>query len=329
MRVVVTRTIPDDGLRLLREAGLTLHINGEDRPMSRDELSEAVHTADGVICLLSDRIDRDILDVASKTVGFANYAVGYENIDTVYATELGIMIANTPGVLTDATADLTWALLLASARRIVAGDAMVRTGRFAGWGPMLMLGADIAGRTLGIVGAGRIGTEVARRARGFSMRILYAERCDRPEMERLGARCVDLNTLLMESDFVTLHVPLTEQTHHLIDSEALGLMKPSAILINTSRGSVVDEEALIEALKSGVIAGAGLDVFEREPALAPGLDELSNVVLTPHIGSATTTTRATMATLASTNLLAMLSGHAPPNLVNAEVMGRHRRVREV
>jgi glyoxylate reductase len=323
--VLVTRSIPEAGQRLLREADASVHVNPHDRPMRVDEIVAAVADVDGVLCLLTDRIDANVLEAASRCVGFANYAVGYENVDLARATELGIMVSNTPGVLTETTADLTWALLLATARRIIEGDTMVRQGRFHGWGPMLLLGADVFGRTLGIVGAGRIGTAVARRAHGFGMHVLYAETCGKGSIEALGATCVTFDELLRESDFVSLHVPLTDQTRHLIGREQLESMRPSAILINTSRGQVVDEKALIDALRSGVIAGAGLDVFEREPALTPGLADLHNVVVTPHIGSATTTTRTTMATMAAGNLIDMLRGRVPANLVNPEVLPLRRQ----
>lgn len=323
--VLVTRAIPQPGLAVLRQAGVEVEVNPQERAMSREELVARIAGADGLLCLLSDRIDGEVLEAAVRCVGVANYAVGFENIDIERATELGIMVTNTPGVLTEATADLTWALLLAVARRVVEGDAMVRAGRFTGWGPMLLLGADVCGKTLGIVGAGRIGTAVARRACGFGMRLLYAETCGKPEMEKMGAVCCPLGELLGQSDFVSLHVPLTTQTRHMIGRPELAAMKPSAILINTSRGPVIDEEALVEALRHRVIAGAGLDVYEHEPALCPGLIDLPNVVLLPHIGSATTTTRATMATVAAGNLVAMLRGEVPPNLVNPGVLDRRRR----
>jgi len=319
--VYVTRRIPQPGLDLLAENCSQVDVNPEDRVLSRDELLAAVRGRDAVLCLLTDTIDAEVLDAARGCKIFANYAVGYNNIDVAAATERGIAVTNTPGVLTDATADLTWALLFAAARRVVEGDGFTRAGRFQGWSPMLLLGADISGRTLGIVGAGRIGTAVALRARGFRMRVLYFDRNQNEALEQaVGAEKVELDDLLRQADFVSIHVDLNPTTHHLIGRRELGLMKPTAYLLNASRGPVVDEAALVEALREGKIAGAGLDVYENEPALAPGLAELPNVVLLPHLGSATHGTRTRMATLAATNIVAMLRGERPPNIVNPEVL---------
>ena len=319
--VYVTRQIPQPGIDLVREACSSVETNPHDRVLSREELLGAVAGRDGVLCLLTDAIDAEVFDAAKGCKVFANYAVGYNNIDVAAATARGIAVTNTPGVLTDATADLTWALLFSAARRIVEGDRFTRAGKFDGWSPMLFLGGDISGRTLGILGAGRIGTAVALRSRGFRMRVLYHDPVHNEAIEQaVGAQRADLDTLLGEADFVSVHVSLDASTRHLIGARELGLMKPTAYLINTSRGPVIDEAALVEALRAGQIAGAGLDVFEDEPALKPGLAELPNVVIPPHLGSATIGTRTRMATLAATNLVAMLRGERPPNIVNPEVL---------
>jgi len=319
--VYVTRRIPEPGLDVLREACETVEVNPDDRVLSREELLAAVAGRDGVLCLLTDTIDANVFDAARGARVFANYAVGYDNIDVPAATERGVVITNTPGVLTDATSDLAWALLFSAARRIAEADRYTRAGRFTGWGPMLLLGADITGRTLGIVGAGRIGAAVARKSVGFTMRVLYADPNPNEALERhVGAQRLPLDELLAESDLVSVHVPLTPETRHLIGAAELKRMKPTAVLVNTSRGPVVDEAALVAALKAGTIAAAGFDVYEDEPALAPGLTELPNAVLLPHLGSATVETRTRMATMAATNLVAVLKGERPPNCVNPEVL---------
>jgi len=319
--IYVTRQIPRPGIDMLVDAFSRVDVNPDDRVLTRAELLDGVRGRDAVLCLLTDAIDAEVLDAAQGCRIFANYAVGYNNIDVAAATARGIAVSNTPGVLTDATADLTWALLFSVARRIAEGDRYTRAGRFKGWSPMLLLGGDISGRTLGIVGAGRIGTAVALRSRGFRMRVLYCDRVQNEALEQaVGARPVDLDTLLRESDFVSIHVDLNESTRHLIGARELGLMKPTAYLLNSSRGPVIDEAALVAALRERRIAGAGLDVFENEPALAPGLAELDNVVIPPHLGSATTGTRTKMATLAAANVVAMLRGERPPNIVNPEVL---------
>jgi glyoxylate reductase len=321
-KVSVTREIPDPGIPIVREIAPDARINPDDRVLTRGELLDYVRGCDGVLCLLTDPIDAEVLDAAGAQCRiFANYAVGYNNIDVAAATARGIMVTNTPGVLTDATADHAWALLFSVARRIVEGDAFMRAGKFEGWGPMMFLGGDITGKTLGIVGAGRIGAAMALKSRGFGMRVLYADVARNEELESdLGAQWVDLDTLLAESDFVSLHVALTPETVHLINAERLGKMKPTAYLINTSRGPVVDEIALVDALTSRRIAGAGLDVYEDEPAMKPGLADCPNAVIVPHIASATNWTRSKMAEMAATNLVAGLKGETPPNLVNPEVL---------
>lgn len=317
-RVLITRRLFPEALALLKEQGIAYEMN-EGPPLPKQELVRRIGGVEGLICLLSDRIDREVLEAGKALRVVANVAVGYDNIDLQAANELGIMVTNTPEVLTEATADLTFGLILAVARRIVEGDRLVREGRFHGWELDLLLGAEVHHKTLGIVGFGRIGQAVARRARGFGMEILYYDPIRRPELEReLGARFVQLEELLSRSDFVSLHLPLTPQTRHLIGREELGLMKPTAFLINVARGPVVDEAALVEALKSGKLAGAGLDVFEQEPHVHPELLRMSNVVLTPHIGSAGRETRVRMALMAVENVLAALAGRRPPNLVNPE-----------
>jgi lactate dehydrogenase-like 2-hydroxyacid dehydrogenase len=321
--VYVTRLIPRPGIELLERECETVEINPHDRPVTRQELLEAVRGRDGILCLLTDRIDEEVFKAAEGVKGFANYAVGYDNVDVAKATEYGIPVSNTPGVLTDATAEMAWALLFAVARRVVESDRFNRSGNWAGWGPMQFLGGDLTGATLGVVGAGRIGTAFALKSRGFDMTVLYADQTPNEVLEgKLGARRTGLEELLRESDYVSIHVPLAEDTFHLISSAQLDLMKPTAYLINTSRGPVVDEAALVDALRTGKIAGAGLDVYENEPRLADGLAELDNVVLSPHTASATVSTRGKMALMAATNLLAMMTGEPIPNLVNPEVMGR-------
>lgn len=320
-KVLVTRIIPNSGLEILK-GRVDLDVFSEDRPITKEELIDRVKGKEGLYCLLSDRIDRDVIDAAgSQLKVISNYAVGFNNIDVEYATEKGIRVTNTPGALREATADLTWALLMSAARRIPESDGFVREGRFMGWGPMLMLGYDVYGKTIGIVGMGDIGGAVARRAKGFNMRILYHSRSRKVEVEReLGAEKVDFEDLLGQSDFISLHVPLTPETRHMIRGREIALMKRSAILINLARGEVVDERALFLALKEKRIAAAGLDVFENEPMLTPGLADLDNVVLTPHTGSATFESRDTMAVMAANDLLLGLEGKRPKNLVNPRVM---------
>ncbi len=318
-KVFVTRRIPQPGLDMLQER-YEVVINPHNRVLNKDELIDGVRAADGLLCLLTDEITAEIMDVNPNLKVISNYAVGYNNIDVAAATQRGIMVTNTPGVLTDATADLTWALLMAVSRRVVEGDALTRAGRFMGWDPMLLLGSDISGKTLGIIGMGRIGQAVARRAVGFDMKILYYDKAPVPEAEKYKAEFVSLDELLQEADFVTLHAPLTDETRHIISRRELQLMKRTAYLINTARGPLVDEKALVEALQEGIIAGAGLDVYEYEPRLTDGLAGFPNTVLLPHLGSATLETRTKMATMAAGNLIAALEGKRPPNLVNPEVL---------
>jgi len=325
VNVLVTGHLPDDiGDRI--RAGHETRIHDLDRPMSRVALLSAVVGVDGLLCMITDRIDEELLSLAPALKIVANFGVGYNNIDIEAAARRGVMVTNTPGVLTESTADLTMALLLAVGRRIVESDRYTREGRFGFWAPFHFLGHEVSGTTLGIMGMGRIGEAVARRARGFDMEVVYHNRTPLPaDRERtLGVKWVEREHLLAESDYVSLHVPLTPDTRHLVGEAELASMKPGAFLINTSRGPVVDEAALLEALKDGRIAGAGLDVYENEPILTPGLTELENVVLLPHVGSATMTTRRRMAAMAVDNLLAALDGGVPPNWVNAEMMGTKR-----
>ncbi len=319
--VFVTRSIPEAGLELLSRE-VQVEVNPHDRVLTREELLRGVAGRDGVLCLLTDPIDAEVLSIASRAKVFANYAVGYNNIDVAAATRCGICVTNTPGVLTDSTADMAWALLMAVTRRVVESDQFTRQGKFVGWGPKLFIGGDITGRTLGIVGLGRIGIAVAKRAAGFDMKIQYYSRTRNSGFEaEYGAAWRELPELLETSDFVSLHAPATPQTHHMINEQALRRMKRTAYLINTARGNLVDEKALVVALRENWIAGAGLDVFEREPVIEPGLLDLPNVVACPHIASATAATRDLMAVMAAGNLLAVLKGEMPKNPVNPEVFG--------
>jgi glyoxylate reductase len=319
--IFVTRRIPQPGLDMLKDFDMTM--NPEDRVLTKDELIAGSKGRDGVLCLLTDPITAEIMDALPTVKIFANYAVGFNNIDVEAATKRKVAITNTPGVLTDTTADFAWTLLMAAGRRLVEADKFCRAGTFKGWEPMMLLGHDIHHKTLGIVGMGRIGQAVAQRARGFEMKVLYTDEVRlAPEREReLNATFTSLEQLLKESDFVSLHVPLMPSTRHLISKKQLGMMKPTAVLVNTSRGPVVDEKALVDALGNKVIFAAGLDVYEAEPALAPGLADLDNVIIPPHIASATTDTRTKMATMAAGNLVAFFKGERPPNIVNPEVLG--------
>lgn len=321
--VYVTRPLPSPGTAPLEAAGFVVRQHEPDRPPTPDELRIGTADADALVCLLTDRVDGALLDAAPGLRVVANVAVGFDNIDVPACTARGVLATNTPGVLTEATADLAWALLLAAARRVGEGERLVRAGAWEGWSPTQLVGQPVHGRTIGIVGMGAIGTAVARRARGFGMPVLYTSRSARPEAEaETGARRVPLDELLATADVVSLHAPLTPDTRHLIDAAALARMKPTAILVNTARGPVVDEAALVDALRAGRIAAAGLDVFEREPALADGLAELDNAVVLPHLGSATTEARATMVGLACANVVAALTGGEPPTPLNPEVRGR-------
>ncbi len=319
--IYVTREIPEGGLKLLREKFGKFEMNTEDRVLTREELLKAVRGRDAILSLLTDKIDEEVYEAAGKQCKiFSNYAVGYNNIDVPGASKRNIMVTNTPGVLTNATADLAIALLFSCARRIPEADAFTRAGKFKGWGPMLFLGQDITGKTLGIVGAGRIGSDVATKmSRGFNMKVLYTDKFGNPDLEKTtSAKKVELDILLQESDFISVHVNLTEETKHMIGEKELGMMRSNCVFINTSRGPVVDENALVKALRKKRIFSAGLDVFENEPKLAEGLAELSNVVIPPHIASATFWTRTKMAEMAAQNLIDALDGKMPEYCVNRE-----------
>jgi len=317
-KVIVTRKIPAAGIDILQKY-LDVFINPHDAPMEKDELMRVIRDKQGIVCLLTDSIDKDVIDAAPDLKVIANYAVGYDNIDIETATRRKICVTNTPDVLTETTADLTWALMLSVSRRIAEADGYVRDGLFRGWEPMLLLGDDIYGKTLGIIGLGRIGQAVARRALGFNMQVLYYEprRLSADIENACQAEYRSLPALLQDSDFVSIHVPLTDATRHLIGREELTIMKKSAYLINVSRGAVIDEKALAQALKNNDIAGCGLDVYEREPAVESELISLTNTVLVPHIGSASRQTREKMACIAAENIIAMLVHHKkPPHIIN-------------
>ena len=321
-RFVVTRIIPEPALDLLREAG-DLWVSDRDAPLEREDLHQAVEGATAAITLLHDRVDGEFLDAAGPQLRcVANVAVGYDNIDVEAASSRGVLVTNTPAVLTEATADLTFGLVLMVTRRLGEGERVIRSRTPWSWHMFYMLGTGIQDKTLGIVGLGAIGKAVARRGRAFGMRIAYADaqRAD-PEVEgELEAAFVGLDELLATADVVCLHCPLTEETRHLIDAERLEQMKPTAFLVNTARGPIVDEAALAEALRERRIAGAALDVYEHEPDVDPGLLELDNAVLVPHLGSATLETRTAMAVLAARNAIAATSGQPPLTPVNAEVL---------
>ncbi len=325
-RVFLCSRLPEAAERYLRER-CRLEIYLGESLIRREELVRAVREVDGLIPTVTERVDGELIDAAPALRVIANYGVGYNNIDVEAATARGLPVTNTPEVLTETTADLTWTLIMAASRRIGEGERFVRAGRWTGWKPMQLLGCDVYGKTLGIVGFGRIGKAVARRARGFAMKVLYSDEYPAPpKVEReLGVRRVSFSALLRRADIVTLHTPLSPATRHLIGAAALRRMKRTAILVNAARGPIVDERALAEALRSKQIAAAGLDVYEGEPAVEPALLELENVVLLPHLGSATLETRTAMGVLAAKNCLAALAGRRPSCLVNPEVWPRRRR----
>ena len=321
-RVYVTRQLFDEAIDVLRRHAEVDVFEGVDEAIPRDLLLSKVEDVDGLLPLLTERIDEGVMDAGRGLRVISNYAVGYNNIDVEAATERGIYVTNTPGILTDTTADCAFALLMAAARRIPEADRHVKAGRWIhAWGPRMFIGSDVHGKTLGIVGLGRIGKAIARRGKGFDMRIVYSDYTRMPEIEdELGAEFMGLDELLREADYVSLHVPLNDSTHHMIGERELSMMKETAYLINTSRGPVVDEDALYRALRDGAIAGAGMDVFEKEPINRNSpLLGLENIVVTPHIASASVETRTKMAVTAATNLVSVLQGVDPPNLVNPEV----------
>ncbi|PIP57022.1 D-glycerate dehydrogenase [Candidatus Woesebacteria bacterium CG22_combo_CG10-13_8_21_14_all_45_10] len=328
MKIFVTRKIPGEYLERLTAAGYDVGVSIFDRPLLQEELLVKVADCDGIISLLTDRIDEDLMDTAGPQLKvIANYAVGFDNIDVRAATHRGIVVTNTSSAEVDeAVAEHTWALILALARRIVEADESVRRGAFRGWEPDIFLGTNVRGKTLGIIGLGKIGTYVARRAKGYNMTVLYNKHSPDPEAEKeLGVKFASLDDLLATSDVVTLHVSLTEETRHMINPVTLSKMKKGAFLVNTSRGSVVEEKALVEALRRGNLAGAALDVFETEPNVHPELIAMPNVITTPHIASATYEARYKMSEQVVTAVLDVFAGKKPQNLVNEEVWDNRRK----
>lgn len=319
-KVYVTRMIPEEGIELLKKY-CEVEINPEDRPLKREELLDVIKDKDAVVTQLNEKVDAEFFDSAKNLKIVANYAVGFDNIDLKEATKRKIYVTNTPDVLTNATAELAWALLFAAARRVIEADKFTREGKFTGWAPNLFLGKAVTGKTLGVIGTGRIGQAFAKMSKGFDMKILYTANTPKEEFEKeTGAKYVDLETLLKESDFVSLHVPLTPHTRHLIGEKELKLMKKTAILINTARGPVVDEKALVNALKNKDIYAAGLDVYEKEPEITEELKALDNVVILPHIGSATDEARRDMAVLVAQNIIDVIEGRTPRTLVNKDIL---------
>ncbi|AEX86418.1 glyoxylate reductase [Marinitoga sp. 1135] len=317
-KVSFTYEIPEIAEKKLKDAGFDVWVNREERTLTHEEIINLAKESDALITLLSDNINKEVLEAGKgKLKVVSNYAVGYNNIDVESAKEFSIYVTNTPGVLSDATADLAWALLFAVARKIVESDKFVREGKFIGWRPQLFLGYDIKGKTLGIIGMGRIGKEMAKRALGFDMKVLYYKRnrLSEAEEKELNVEYAPLEELIKKSDYISLHTPLTPETHHLLDEKEFSMMKPNVIIINTARGPVINEKVLIKYLKEGKIAGAGLDVYEEEPKIPEELLKLDNVVLTPHTGSATFETRDKMAEMVADNVIAALKGEVPPNNV--------------
>jgi len=322
-KVYVTRLLPKDAMDKIHSFCDAKVWEGE-LPPPRNILLENVTDIDGLLSLLTDKIDAELMNRARKLRVISNCAVGFDNIDVQEATKRGIIVSNTPGVLTDTTADFAFALLMAAARRVVEGDRVVRAGKWKTWGPMILLGQDVHGSTLGIIGLGRIGSAMAKRAKGFGMRILYSDVVrNKQAEEELGIEYVNIDTLFTRSDFITIHTTLTPETHHLIDQKQFEKMKRTAVLVNTSRGPIVDNMALYDALRSGKIAYAALDVTEPEPIPADHpLLTLDNVIVVPHIASASVATRTKMGLMAADNLIAGLKGELPPNSINPEVLGR-------
>ena len=321
-KIYVTRQLFSEAIKIVEEVADVEIFEGENNPIPRDLLLKKARGIDGLIPLLTDRIDAELMDQADTLKVVSNYAVGYNNIDVDEATKRGIRVTNTPGVLTETTADYAFALMMAISRRIAEADKYIRDGKWIhAWGPKMFTGGDVHGKTLGIVGMGRIGSAMVPRARGFNMGVIYYDCVRNLEKEReLNLECRTLEDVLENSDFVSTHVPLTPETHHMIGEGQLRMMKPTAYLVNTSRGPVIDEEALYKALKEGWIAGAALDVHEKEPTDPDGpLLELDNIIVTPHIASASVETRTKMAVIAATNCAAVMRGMEPPNLVNPEV----------
>jgi glyoxylate reductase len=323
MKIFVSRNIPQAGIDLLKQH-FEVDINPHNRVLTKKEIMQGIKGKDGLVCLLTDTIDREVIEYEPDLKMIANYAVGYDNIDIQAATDNNIMVSNTPGVLTDATAEMAWALLFSAARRIIQGDSYTRAGKFQGWDPMLLHGVEISNQTLAVIGAGRIGTAVAEKSKGFNMNILYVDQSVNTHLEKnLNAKKVDINQALKSADFISLHVPLNKNTRYLIGAKEFDLMKKTAVLINTSRGPVIDEQALISALKEKKIFAAGLDVYEHEPKISDELKTLDNVILQPHSASATTTARTKMASIAAQNMIAGLQGQLPPNCINKEVFKKN------
>ena len=324
-RIYITRPLPDAAIRLIDGIADYRQWDREDAPVPRETLLREIVDVDGIICLITEKMDADAIDRARRCRVISQVAVGYDNIDVAAATRRGILVTNTPGVLTETTADMAWALLLATARRVVEGDKFTRSGRWKTWELMAFTGQDVYGATLGIVGMGRIGVAIARRARGFAMSVLYHNRRRAEALEAdIGARYVELDDLLHQSDFVVISTALTPETHHLIGERQLALMKPSAVLVNIARGPIVDQRALYRALVDKKIWAAGLDVFEVEPVpIDEPLLKLDNVVMPPHLGSGSINTRIKMASMAVENCLAGVTGRMPPNAVNPEAL-EHR-----
>ncbi len=308
MKVFITREIPEIAVNLLKKKNYDIIVYRENKPIPYPLLKKEVSEADAVISLLTDKFDEEMINSMNKCKIIANYAVGFNNINVSHANRKGITVTNTPDVLTDSTADLAMTLVLACSRRVIEGEELMRKRKFKGWQPKLLLGVELKEKNFGIIGAGRIGTAVGKRASGFGVNILYYDGRINKELEAIGAKKVQLNLLLKKSDIISVHLPLTESTHRLLDKERLHLIKESAVLINTARGEIIDEKELIKMLKEGKIFSAGFDVYENEPNINPELYQLKNVVLQPHLGSATVDARNAMAKLAAENVISVLSG---------------------
>lgn len=323
--VFVARLIPEKALQIIHD-NCDAEVWDGELPPPYEVIRERAAQADGLLTLFTDQVDDELLSHALRLQVVSNMAVGYDNVDVEAATRHGVLVTNTPGVLTETTADLAFALLMATARRVVEGDRHTRHGKWKTWGPMILLGQDVHGATLGLIGLGRIGWEMAKRARGFSMRVLYYDVHRRPELEREGElEFAEFDTVLQEADFVSIHTPLNEETYHLVGAREFGLMKPTAVFVNSSRGPLVDQAALYDALSTGKIFAAGIDVTDPEPVAGDDpLLQLDNLVITPHIASASVATRTRMAVLAAENLVAALYGERPRFLVNPEALGRKK-----